>query len=265
MKKVKIFIATHKEYNFPKKEGYIPIHCGSSSSNLNLPYLKDNKNDNISKKNSNYCELTALYYAWKNEKNIDVIGLCHYRRYFYQSILFYTKQNIISIKKVLQILNKYDIILPLENYIPDKKTVRDKYNINHHAKDLLKCEEIIKEKYPDYLQSFETIMNRNYCSHYNMFIMKKKDFDNYCNWLFNILFELEKQTDVSSYDNYNKRIYGFIAERLLNVWVLQNKLKIKRLPVYNIESKRIKQIGSTLKQIILIFINKILKTKNKTS
>ena len=63
-----------------------------------------------------------------------------------------------------------------------------------------------------------------------MFIAKKEIFDEYYKWLFDILFELEKRTDVSNYDDYSKRIIGFFAERMMTVWVLKNNLKVKELP-----------------------------------
>lgn len=78
-----------------------------------------------------------------------------------------------------------------------------------------------------------------------MFISRKKVFDDYYKWLFDILFEAEKIIDISNYDNYNKRVYGFLSERLFNVWIEKNKdnLKIKEMPVYNSEEKIIKQLS----------------------
>ena len=75
-----IYVVTHKKYNIPKMKGYIPIQVGASLHE-NLGYKVDSDGDNISYKNPNYCELTALYYMWKNLDD-DIIGLTHYRRYF---------------------------------------------------------------------------------------------------------------------------------------------------------------------------------------
>ena len=80
---IKIYIAAHKKANLPQKEGYVPIQVGSQLHD-DLGYLKDNQGDNISIKNPNYCELTGLYYIWKNT-NSDIIGLTHYRRYFFDN------------------------------------------------------------------------------------------------------------------------------------------------------------------------------------
>ena len=85
--KVWIVVATHKAFPMPTDKMYIPLHVGAEGKTnedgtpLDLGYQKDNTGDNISAKNANYCELTGLYWAWKNLK-ADYIGLVHYRRYF---------------------------------------------------------------------------------------------------------------------------------------------------------------------------------------
>ena len=82
--RVKILVACHKaDPNIIKNDIYFPIQVGKSlNSELDLGFQCDDTGDNISDKNGSYCELTALYWAWKNIKNVDYIGLCHYRRYF---------------------------------------------------------------------------------------------------------------------------------------------------------------------------------------
>ena len=80
-------------------------------------------------------------------------------------------------------------------------------------------------------------MNRRKAHMFNIFVMKQEIFDAYCNWLFTILFELEKKLDISSYDNYNQRIFGFVSELLLDVYLLQNNLSYKELPVLFMENE----------------------------
>lgn len=61
----------------------MPIHVGKVlHPDVDLGIQRDDTGDNISLKNSSYCELTGMYWAWKNLRGVDVIGLCHYRRYF---------------------------------------------------------------------------------------------------------------------------------------------------------------------------------------
>ena len=69
----------------------------------------------------------------------------------------------------------------------------------------------------------------------NMFVMKKTLFDEYCSWMFNILFKLEKRIDISGYNQYEARVFGFISERLFNVWLENQQLKVKEMPVINLE------------------------------
>ena len=81
--KVKILVACHKKDVMATQYPYEPIHVGKDLHlDIDLGIITDNTGDNISNKNASYCELTAMYWAWKNLKDVDVIGLCHYRRYF---------------------------------------------------------------------------------------------------------------------------------------------------------------------------------------
>ena len=77
---IKVIVATHKKYIMPADEMYIPVHVGREGKD-DLGYTPDNTGDNISNKNAYYCELTGLYWAWKNLQ-ADYVGLAHYRRHF---------------------------------------------------------------------------------------------------------------------------------------------------------------------------------------
>ena len=96
-----------------------------------------------------------------------------------------------------------------------------------YVEPLDETRKIIEEKYPEYLEEFDKLHKRTSAHMFNMFIMKKEILDEYCNWLFDILFELEKITDLTGYSRQEQRLYGFLSEFLLNVWVKHNKLKIK--------------------------------------
>jgi hypothetical protein len=223
----------------PKESIYLPLHVGREGKE-DLGYQGDNTGDNISIKNPNYCELTGLYWAWKN-LSCEYIGLCHYRRYFTNKNLiqrFLHKHNkfdlILTESEIKKLLEEYDVILPTKrNYYIE--TVWSHYKNAHHIKDLEETRNIIREKYPNYLEAFNRVMAGSKLHLYNMLIIKKEYFDEYCEWVFDILFELEKRIDISGYNSYQKRIFGFIAERLFNVWIEQKHLKSKQLNVVNIE------------------------------
>src|SRR5574344_482289 len=242
---IKIFIATHKKYKMPSSEIYVPIQVGKQGKQ-DLGYIGDNTGDNISLKNSNFCELTALYWAWKNVKDVDYIGLNHYRRYFTSSSKM---EQIISKNKYELILNEIDIRRILDNYniiLPCKKhlffeNIRTNYKQQHYVKDLDRCGEILKKLHPEYSNIYDATMNSKNMYICNMFIMPFDLFNEYCEWLFPILFKLEKETDLTSYSVLQKRIYGFLSERLFNVWINYHEdLKIECLPILGMEHDSMK-------------------------
>ena len=236
---IKILVATHKKYWMPDEDVYLPIHVGREDK-VDLGYIGDNTGDNISVKNANYCELTGLYWAWKNLK-CDYIGLCHYRRYFASKNLHTNnaekkKTVILHRTDYEKLLQKYDVILPVKrNYYIE--TVRSQYEHAHNKRDLDETEKIIAEFYPEYSEAFSKVMNRTRLHILNMFLIKKELFDEYCRWLFNILFELEKRIDITSYNQYEARVFGFIAERLFNVWLGEKKVKTKEMSVVFLEKQ----------------------------
>lgn len=199
-------------------ELYKPIFVGKKlHPERNLPFEGDDTGDNISSKNSSYNELTALYWGWKNLKNIDALGIVHYRRY-----LSLNKKKdldkILNQKQTSDLLANFDIILPKKRHYYIESNYSH-YIHAHHQKPIDDTREIIAKKFPDYLDSFDEVMGRKSAHMFNMFIMKKKPLDEYCSWVFGILTEVENVTNTSDFNQYEKRVYGFISERLLDVWL----------------------------------------------
>ena len=190
---IKILIAAHKQYWMPDDPVYLPLHVGAEGKQ-DLGYTKDNTGDNISAKNPNFCELTGLYWAWKN-LDADYIGLVHYRRYFTRKEVHNIekkKTQILTGKDWESILSKYPVVVPdKRNYYIE--TNRSHYNHAHHSEGLDLAEQIIKEKYPDYLPAFTTVMNRTWAHMFNMFLMRRDLFNRYMSWLFDILFEVKSK------------------------------------------------------------------------
>ena len=230
-----IVVATHKKYWMPLDPTYLPLHVGKEGK-ADLGYAGDNTGENISKKNKNYCELTGLYWAWKNLDN-RYIGLVHYRRYFSNGNPFANKQfQIISGKKLDTKLQQADLLLPKPRHYWIE-TNYSQYAHAHHSVDLDLTREIIAEKYPAYILSFDKIMKRTWGHRFNMLIMKRELLNDYCTWLFDILFELEKRLDLSTYSENDARVFGFVAERLLDVWIEKNRQKYLDLPYVYIEKQ----------------------------
>ena len=241
--KVKIIVATHKKYEMPKDDIYIPLHVGAEGKE-DIGFIKDNTGDNISEKNPYFCELTGLYWAWKN-LNADYIGLVHYRRHFCLKKKYPNKfMNVLKEEEIVELLKKTDVVLPKKRryYI---ENLYSHYDHTMYVEPLNVTGEIINQNYPEYGKCFNKLHKRTSAHMFNMFIMKKEILDEYCEWLFSILFELEKRIDVSKYDSFHARYLGRISELLLDVWINTNGLTYKEIKVMDIEKVNWLKKGSS--------------------
>ncbi|WP_109078722.1 DUF4422 domain-containing protein [Aggregatibacter kilianii] len=237
---IKILIVTHKKYEFPDISYYVPIQVGKKLTELELGILSDDTQINISEKNQSYCELTALYWSWKNSffQDADYVGVVHYRRYFSGKDLSVKGRAIASDEELIRLLKGVDCLVPCKrNYYIE--TVYSHYQHAHYIKDLDAARKVIANKYSDYLKAFDTVMQGKTLFLYNMFVMRRALFEEYSQWLFAILFELEKLIDISNYDSYQKRVFGFLAERLFNVWLLRNNIITKEIKIISLEKQSV--------------------------
>lgn len=243
MSKMKILVCCHKPGNFKSDAVYMPIHVGKAVSQFNLGIQGDDTGDNISAENANFCELTALYWAWKNMEPVDYIGLCHYRRYFnfHKRGSLFTDSTIVKTSnferldldasQIASLFKRYDVIMVKPQVT--KYSLAADYCVGHIGEDLRVLLEIIREKYPEYMNACEDILLRNsQIKSYNMMIMRWDDLDKYCTWLFDILFEARKRINIDNYNAVQRRIWGYMAERLLNIYVYHHKMRVKTYPIY---------------------------------
>lgn len=234
--KVKIIVATHKKYEMPKDSIYLPLQVGAEGKE-SLGYKGDNTGDNISKKNSSFCELTGLYWAWKNI-NAEYIGLVHYRRYFTLENGVTQKlhpgiETVLSGPQVARLVMHYDVIVPKkQHYVVE--TLYSHYAHTHYKEHLDKTRKIICQKYPEYVADYDWAVSRRSGYMFNMFIMKKELLNDYCSWLFDILFELENQIKDEKLSPFQSRLYGRVSEIIFNCWLNHNckerNLKVKAVP-----------------------------------
>ena len=221
-----IYVVTHKNISFRLTDGYVRLGVGNHPEVVSE--YQDHNGDNISHKNPSFCELTGLYWIWKNHNSDPCVGLVHYRRLFafhiWKKIDHWIPLNlrVMKYRRAKKLLKKYDIILPKPFYFPN--TVKEQYAYCHNGKDMDTVREIIQEKCPEYIPAFDTVMNSHTLYVFNMLITSQKLLDDYCTWLFDILFEAERRIDISGYDEYQKRIFGFLSERLLNVYCAHHQL-----------------------------------------
>lgn len=220
-------VATHRYSQMPIDSMYLPIRVGSSLTKEYFGYARDDVGENISSKNPYFCELTALYWGWKNLK-ADFIGLVHYRRYF---SIDYNKDKFARIMTNVQAQNickDYDVIVPKKRhyYI---ETLYSHYAHTHDAKHLDITREIIAHQCPEYIPFFDKIMKRTWAHMFNMIVMKREVLDSYCTWLYKILFDLESKVDTSKMHAFDARLYGRVSELLLDIWLEKNQIKYKEV------------------------------------
>lgn len=239
---IKILVATHKEYRMPKDNMYLPIQVGAESKQ-SFGFQRDDIGENISSANPRMCELTAIYWAWKN-LDADYIGLAHYRRHF-TSVKRIRRLKVkdkfsmvLSKEEAEKVLKQYDLILPNKRkyYIESIRShfIHLPYTFE---RDLNVLGETIKELAPDYFDAYEIVMNRSWAHMFNMFVMKKDYFDKYCEWMFSILQEVDRKIDVTGYTPMEARAVAYFGEFMLDIWNEKNKIPYKEVDVMFMEKQ----------------------------
>lgn len=256
---IKLFTITHKQFTPPPDSLYVPLHVGRENGQ-DLGFIGDNTGDHISIKNPFYCELTGMYWIWKNydsyvmqdsrhalfNSNEDYIGICHYRRY-----LINEQGALFTESELSELLKHYDMITTKLLTLPG--SYYDGFSANHHIKDLLATADVIKEIYPEYYDTFKRLIHSPNTYFGNIFITSKKEYDRYCEWLFTILFEVEKRTDFTGYNGYQKRLFGFLSEFLQTVWIQYHNLNVKECMVGMVGEKYETRL---LKEKLTVFFEK---------
>lgn len=228
---VKIFAMTHKEFDVPNDPMYVPLHVGHAKAQKDFGYMGDDTGDNISDLNCYYAELSGVYWVWKNYNEADCVGVCHYRR-------FLTDENgyAFTQQEYEEILGQYDIVTTKQLELPN--SYRYGFGAHHNVAILDETGEIIKERYPQFYDTYVSLVNQNKTYFGNMMVAKKDVYDEYCAWLFDIFFELQKRVDLTFADDYHKRVFGFVSEFLLYVWVTAKGLRAYECRVAIIGEKK---------------------------
>lgn len=239
MKNIKLIVATHKAFQMPKDDNlYLPIHVGAEGKEA-LGYTGENTGQHISLLNPYYCELTGLYWAWKN-LDCDYLGLVHYRRYFTKKSQNFSADIkiddvILSQTDIEYLLDNADVIVPKKRryYI---ETLYSHYAHTHDAHHLDVTREIVTELYPEDVSIFDEVLRQRSGYMFNMFIMDKQFADKYCQWLFPIIDTLYERLDITGYSAFDARLFGRVSERLFNVWLKKEDITIKEVPFMYMEN-----------------------------
>ncbi len=246
-----IGVAYHKDFFVYQNDLFRPINVGANEFQIEMSCIRDNEGDNISYKHDYYSELTATYWLWKNV-DVDFYGVMHYRRYLVNEkplidsinyllyklkrgykvrilpdvakkhALYYIETQSTSrivdaiedyTNSIYEEMNVYDIILPKKMWF--RKSVYEQYNECHIIGHLDTLLEIVKCKYPDVFPYCNRLIREaNYMYGLNMFTMKKKFFNLYCDFVFSVLEELEGKIKLPI-ETAQLRVCGFLAERLM--------------------------------------------------
>lgn len=218
---------------------YYNIRCGAVFDNEDSLLPGDNTGDNISERRKSFCELTTQYWAWKNEKDFDYYGFGHYRRYLSFSdeqleedlwgnviINYLNQKNINKLclheKNMTDKIYQYDLLIGKgwDTRRANIKSVREQYNLAEDldVKDLDLMIDILNSKYPEFSNAAKKYLEGTKLYSCNLFIMKKDLFNQYSEWLFDLMFEFEKQADISLYSEERYRTVGHLAERLAGIY-----------------------------------------------
>lgn len=237
----KIIVVTHKDYEMPADEIYFPICVGNSIPQLQKKFQPDNIGENISEKNITYCELTAIYWAWKNLdlEKLDYIGVAHYRRHFSLKKGSKTLSDAIgreSVESLMKMAGDTQIITPPERFyfssVQDHYIRAIKSYKKIHTKDIRRLKRSIHELSPSYDKYALKILTGHKVHMLNMYIMSAKNFDNYCTWLFPVI---DRVVELSSDRADRKRFAGGLAELCLDIWASRNNIEIREIPLLETE------------------------------
>lgn len=237
-------MCTHKKFEPPGDPVYVPLHVGKKGKE-DLGYPGDDTGDEISAKNCYYSELTGLYWVAKNCPDVDIKGSCHYRRY-----LINENNKAYTAAEIEEILQSHDIMTT--KTLSLRSAYFDGFKENHNIDDLILAGKVLKEKFPAYSKLFEKLVHRNETYFGNMIICRRELFDAYIKWLFDIFFDMEPKMDFTGYDDYHKRVFGFISEFLLKVYIEVNGLKAHESMVGMVgEKKETLEVRTKLAELIM--------------
>lgn len=236
----KVIVCCHKPIDRQFGNQYLPVHCGAALHKPIDGLQSDDFDGGISAKNPSYCELTGLYWAWKNLKDADVVGLCHYRRFFdfhRQARVPYQcfcpedigNKNLSIPADIEMAVAKGAIVAPAPIYL--RYSVATDFCCHHNSADFRLLESVaggVGDLAMDFHQAMHNSEKLYSC---NMFIMNRLEFDRMCNYMFSILQEVEAMVDCSAYDAYQQRLMGFLGERLMNVWFFHRRDRLIETPV----------------------------------
>ncbi len=234
LRDIAIIVATHKQSPMPADGMYLPLLVGAAGrpeagpSCADCGYLRDDTGDNISLRNPCFGTQTGLYWAWKN-LDAPFVGLVHYRRFFVGARADRNDLpgSAISHDEIAPMLERYAAFVPRKRrYVIE--TLASHYAHTHDGSHLSAARDILLRDCPSCLPAFDRVLRRRWGYMFNLMILRKDLLDDYCAWLFPVLFRLSERIDSAGMSDYDRRFCGRVSEILFNVW-LEDRLETGRI------------------------------------
>ena len=233
-------VASHKPYWMPDDPYYVPVQVGAALHDPIEGFVQDNTGDNISDKNPRYCELTALWWGWRNLTG-SWLGLVQYRRHFAGK----GERGVLSGREAWSYVSSDMVVVPQHrNYLIETIYSHYKHTFDPDGSQLAALREAIKRVSPERLEVHDRFMEGT-CGHmFNMCIMPRTMLDPYCTWLFDVLECAERLIDFSNMDDFAARCMGRLSERMLDIWLLSEGVPVREIPVQNLEGDNLVKKGT---------------------
>lgn len=252
---IRIFVVGNDDAVTPKGSILQPMRVGVNSRGIGRGYaFRDSEGQNISDKNLEYGGLTAQYWAWKNA-DAQYYGFCNDGSYFdYSGTVSRDDAPHVSLDEtsieryglndsaMTEAIQGCDIVTTFaEDLLTDsgsKSTPAMHYGSRkyRYAKDLDEMRRIVCRMNPDYRHDVDAFFAGHVCRRADTFVMRKDLFFAYCSWLFPMLDEFERHTDMSKYSKQGMRAPACLAHYLFSIWVehqrrIDASLKMKELGI----------------------------------
>lgn len=210
-----IYIMKHVPYDNPVPKDYVELKIGDMFEHYDM--------DNINVLNLFLNEVTGLYHVWKNTTD-DIVGLCHYRR------MFWNNGDYLTMKDAKEILKDYDMIITHD--VVFDKSIHEQLKSEFENPDIYQK---YYEKFCNAIPGFKEFMDKDRFNNREMFVCKRELMEKYCNWLFLVVMPILKEfleQDVGKV--VNKRMVSHLVERAFSFWIQDNKLKTYRMDYVDI-------------------------------
>lgn len=236
----RVLVAAHKPYWMPSDKLYMPVQVNAAQAVQPIPgFERDDTGDNISSKNGRYCELTALWWGWRNLDS-KALGLVHYRRHFAGK----GERRTLTTGEAKELLGRFSVVLPKKrNYVIE--SIAAHYAHTHDGTHLEVLRRSLERVSPHRIEAFDSCMRSTSAHMFNMLIMDRQVLDPYCTWLFDVLQDAERHIDFGSMNAFQERCMGRLAELLLDVWINSEGVPYAEVAVRELEGRSLIKRGTS--------------------